>query len=184
MSKTIYAVSGRARHGKDTAADVIEDILGKENIIRVAYADHLKDIAKSIGWNGEKDEKGRTLLQNLSEPIKEYHGRDYFSKYVCNLIENSELNEFLITDVRFLFEAKGLEEMQEKGYNVVLIRVFREEDETWESPLTDEQKLHESEVEMDSYEGIIDILRIQNKDLSEFQEKIKEVVNKELKKNL
>ena len=62
----IILISGKAEAGKTTAANIIKYYLcgiGKRAAI-VPYGQYVKDTAKMIfGWDGQKDENGRKLLQ-------------------------------------------------------------------------------------------------------------------------
>ena len=64
----ILTISGKARHGKDTAANLIREYLlhhGYDAYI-YHYADPVKMCATNyFGWDGNKDEAGRTLLQHI-----------------------------------------------------------------------------------------------------------------------
>ena len=70
----IVLVSGKAESGKDTFHQLAERYLRNRklyldsdiDIRRVAFADGVKDIAKEMGWNGEKDELGRSGLVKIS----------------------------------------------------------------------------------------------------------------------
>ena len=57
------AITGRAGSGKSTFAKMLAEHLDSFTIL--PFAKPLKDIAYSMGWNGEKDDKGRRLLQLL-----------------------------------------------------------------------------------------------------------------------
>lgn len=68
MSQPLIALCGYAYSGKDTAA------LGlvERGWTRVAFADALKQVAKELGWNGEKDDHGRWMLQQLGQSVREH----------------------------------------------------------------------------------------------------------------
>lgn len=64
----IVCISGKAQHGKDTTAKLLEEILEAQgNRVLIAhYGDLVKYVCKTFfGWDGKKDEKGRTLLQRV-----------------------------------------------------------------------------------------------------------------------
>ena len=61
-------LSGKAGAGKDTCGEYLVSLGYK----RYAFADELKEIARELGWNGEKDEKGRTFLQELGSAGRNY----------------------------------------------------------------------------------------------------------------
>ena len=62
----VLCISGKAQHGKDTSANMLREMLEEDGfrVLVVHYADLLKYVCRSFfGWNGEKDETGRSLLQ-------------------------------------------------------------------------------------------------------------------------
>lgn len=84
--------------------------------------DYVKEIALKIGWNGEKDSKGRYFLSELKRILIEYD--DIPFKKTCEKIE-----EFLNSDYEILFicvrEAEEIEKIVKK-YNAETIIVSRE----------------------------------------------------------
>ena len=65
-------ISGKARHGKDTVAGLIEKIYKEKNksIINLQYSSYIKEYAKKIsGWDGSEETKPRTLLQELGTDV-------------------------------------------------------------------------------------------------------------------
>lgn len=70
----VVMVSGRAGEGKTTFSNVCINTLKHMEISSkiVPFAKGVKDVARSMGWDGIKDEKGRTLLQQIGNC-----GRDY-----------------------------------------------------------------------------------------------------------
>ena len=64
----VITFSGKAEHGKDTTAELVKKQFEEagSKVLIIHMADYLKFIAmKYFGWNGEKDEAGRKLLQWL-----------------------------------------------------------------------------------------------------------------------
>jgi len=71
-------ISGKAGHGKDTFAKNLKKDLEAQGlrVFIFHYADYIKMLAKEIyGWNGEKDEKGRSILQNLGDKLRSKNKR-------------------------------------------------------------------------------------------------------------
>lgn len=92
---------GLAGSGKDTAARG----LVKLGYRRLAFADELKSLAFYFGWDGEKDEDGRKLLQELGMAARRYNAR-FWIQYLNKQIVRERLKEpFVFTDVRFQNEA-------------------------------------------------------------------------------
>ena len=145
--KQIFLISGEARNGKDTVADIMMDKLDGKSI-KIAMADYLKYMAaKYYGWNGEKDVRGRTILQQLgTEKIRDdLNWSTFHVERVCQDIKIIEdrYDYIFIPDVRFKNEMYYT--MAKFPYNTTSIRVSRL---GFESPLTEEQQQHRSEVDL------------------------------------
>ena len=66
----ITLLTGPAGVGKDTfAREIIE---GEKYTAAIAFADYLKHTAHALGWDGMKDDKGRTFLQELGDVVRRY----------------------------------------------------------------------------------------------------------------
>ena len=141
--------SGRARHGKDTSAEIIKDNLEARGyrVLVTHYADLLKFICKNFfGWNGEKDDAGRTLLQNIGTNCIRAQDPDYWVDFVANLIRMfpDRYDFVIIPDTRFPNE---IDRISDAGFPVTHVRIVRE---GFESQLTEEQKRHPSETALDN----------------------------------
>jgi len=132
----LLGISGKQRVGKDTVASYLTLRYG---FVRLANADYLKKISKKVGWNGQKDEKGRKLLQHLGVIVRDYDPNfwvNYVMKQMKKLEKQGE-QKFVITDVRFKNEAEAI-----KAQEGMLVRVVRD---------TGIEDGHVSEVELDEY---------------------------------
>ena len=77
--RKVILISGKAESGKTYTANLIKEYSkGKTAIIPLSLG--LKFQARELGWDGKKDEKGRTFLQNIGALMKAYHGKDYYAK--------------------------------------------------------------------------------------------------------
>jgi len=146
----IYIISGAARNGKDSVADIMmKKLEGKS--IKIAMADYLKFMArKYYNWDGKKNENGRTLIQELgTERIREELGMDTFhAERVCQdikIIEN-RYDYVFIPDVRFRNEVYYTK--AKFPDNVTTIHVERL---GFESPLTEKQQAHRSENDLNDF---------------------------------
>lgn len=143
----IFLISGSARNGKDTVADIIMEKLDGKSI-KIAMADYLKFMAKKYyGWDGKKDESGRSILQKLgTDKIRDELGWETFHvERVCQDIEiiKNTYDYIFIPDVRFKNEMYYT--MAKFPYSCTSIKVERL---NFESKLTKEQKQHRSEVDL------------------------------------
>jgi hypothetical protein len=103
----LIGVCGRFRAGKDTIG---EHLIASYGYKRYAFADKLKDLARLIGWNGEKDETGRKLLQELGIGAREILGDDVWIRAVDREIYGGEAGPgwVVVTDVRLPNEAEWI----------------------------------------------------------------------------
>lgn len=143
-------ISGKAQNGKDSTADILMNYL-KGKSIKLSLADYLKYICKKYyGWNGEKDEKGRSLLQFVgTDLIRDKLGwQNFHVDRICQDIKiaENEYDYFLIPDTRRKNEIYITQGMFPD--KVITIRVERI---GFESPLTLEQQNHISETDLDNF---------------------------------
>ncbi len=148
--KKVICVSGHAMNGKDTSANYMRERLEArgDSVIIIHYADLLKYICKQyFGWNGEKDEDGRQLLQYIGTDVVREKSPDYWMNFVASFLTlfEDEWDYAIIPDARFPNEIGGLKEY---GFDVFHVRVNRE---GFDSPLTYEQQHHQSEIALDYY---------------------------------
>ena len=173
MTKVI-CIGGKAQNGKDTSAVVFSQVLtdrGNKTLI-VHYADLLKFICRTyFGWDGSKDEAGRTLLQRVGTEVVREHVPDYWVDFVIGLVKlfPDEWDYIIIPDTRFPNE---LHKWKASGFDSVYVRVQRE---NFESPLTPEQQLHRSEIALDN--EVPDWLLINDGTLEDLGKKIEEICN-------
>ena len=172
MTKFI-CISGKAQNGKDTSARLLCSYLEQKGnrVLIVHYADLLKYICRNwFGWNGEKDNFGRTLLQKVGTDVVRNKRPDFWVDFildVVNLFEN-EWDYIIIPDTRFPNE---LYKIKESGYPMTHIRVVRKD---FESPLSPEQQAHASEVALDN--EVPDILLVNEGTLDKLNSAIVEIV--------
>lgn len=141
--------SGKARSGKDTSAEIIKENLEEKgySVLITHYADLLKFICKNFfGWNGEKDEAGRTLLQKIGTDAIRAQDPDYWVDFIANLVRMfpSKWDFVIVSDCRFPNE---LSRISDAGFPATHVRIIRTD---FESQLTEEQKNHPSETALDN----------------------------------
>lgn len=172
--KVVFLVSGKAGSGKSTfAQDAILE-LGKYNIQakKVSFAAKLKNIAlEYFGWDGTKDEKGRTLLQHLGECGREYHINTWVNNLIHDIVsDTSNTQVFIIDDCRYINEMTYFE--YDYRFKVIKINIQRN---NYKSTLTLEQQMDVSENGLNNYAGF-DTIIINNSDRQGFATQVKEVV--------
>lgn len=151
-------LSGKSGAGKDMFAQFLKQELeanGKKVII-MHYADALKWILKEYyQWDGNKDEHGRHLLQNLGTDKVRAQQPNYWTGVVVGFLTAiAPYNDFdvaIIPDARFENEVEITMDNLQPAYCIRINR--RNADGTpWVNPLlTPEQLTHSSETSLDDY---------------------------------
>lgn len=148
----IYLLAGKAGSGKDLMGRYMKtqyDFAGYNACI-LHITTPLYEYAKNyFSWNGNMNEKPREFLQEMGiEIIQKQLGKKYF--LLDRLCEDVEILEnffdvFIITDGRLLFE---FEELKRRFPEIKIIHVIRE---NYDNQLTDKEKKHITEIEMEDY---------------------------------
>lgn len=152
---------GFAGAGKDTAALA----LIQRGWRRKAFADRLKDLAIHFGWNGEKDEKGRRLLQDLGMAARAYDS-EFWIRHAENSITHTPVEmskiPYVWTDIRFENEAEFV-----RNRGGIIIRIVKQ----WEN----KQDYHESE--WNQIDIVADHMVVNNGTIEELHQKINNIID-------
>ena len=145
----VICISAKAQHGKDTSALILKEIYEAEGkkVLITHYADLLKYICKTFfKWNGEKDDYGRTLLQQVGTNIVGAKQPDFWVDFIINILTLFEgtWDMVIIPDCRFVNEI----EKMKANFDTTLIRVIRPD---FDNGLTETQKQHPSETALDNF---------------------------------
>lgn len=144
----VILVSGKAQNGKDTVASMLRDKLTADNhrVLTTHYADLLKYICRNyFGWDGNKDEKGRQMLQYVGTDVIRKQNPTLWVDFVAMMLKyfHENWDYVIIPDCRFPNEVTT---MVENGFDTIYLRVVRP---GFKSPLTEEQQKHPSETALD-----------------------------------
>ena len=148
----VLGMSGKAEHGKTTFCNLVREILIDKgvdpNVVGIyPLAKIMKVQALSLGWDGKKDEKGRRFLQEISWPIKHYHGIDIYAKWDLERALNDEMEYILVDDFRMLAEIDYFSK-NVPAEDLIIARIERP---GHVSKLTPEQLADVSETQLDDY---------------------------------
>lgn len=170
----IVFVSGKARHGKDTIATEMQGLLTArgERVLVVHLADLLKFICKTyFGWNGEKDEAGRTLLQYVGTDIIRKKRPRMWSEFIAQMLYyfRGNWDVIIVPDGRFPDE---LLTFREYGFDTTHLRVIRS---NFTSPLSEEQLRHPSETALDA--TVPDYIIHNDATIEELKRKVEEFID-------
>lgn len=173
----VILISGKAGSGKNTFARILHENLKNDFEVReAAFADAVKEIARNIfSWDGKKDLKGRTLLQNIGEGGRGYNKDIWVNILKKRIVEVQEQGKpllFIITDCRYENEMSFLDDTDNK---VIKVRMERNHN----NGLTLEQSIHPSETSLDNYKHFH--FKVNNngsiEDLRKYVKEIKEVLD-------
>lgn len=144
----VICISGKAQNGKDTSAEFMKAILEAkgQKVLIAHYGDLVKYVTQSFfDWNGEKDERGRSLLQKVGTDIVRKKDPNYWVRFVADMLSffYGSWDYVLIPDCRFPGE---IDYLKEHGFHTIHMRVVRQ---NFQSPLTEEQQNHPSETALD-----------------------------------
>ncbi len=93
MEKIVIVINGSGGVGKDTLCEAVKE---KMPVRIVSSVDPIKALARTGGWQGEKDDKGRLLLVRLKQAFVEYN--DLPCKYLLQ-----EYEAFLKSEEKVMF---------------------------------------------------------------------------------
>lgn len=145
----IITISGKAESGKDLTATLLKKKLedkGKKVLI-FHYADYLKFMCKQyFGWDGVKDDNGRTILQKIGTDIVRKRHPEFWVEIGALFMKvfQEDYDYFLIPDCRFPDEI----DMMCQEFDTISVHVERI---GHVNKLSDEQRLHPSETALDGY---------------------------------
>lgn len=166
----VFMISGKAESGKTTLAEALSIKLADFGVASyiIPFASEVKAVAKSMGWDGNKDKKGRDFLQLIGDGGRNYDPDMWIKKeytnieYMRTLLQDESL-PIIIDDVRYTNE---MIKMKEKYENVITIRIERP---NHQSSLTPEQKMNKSETDLDNYDDF-DFIFINDGDIEQLKD--------------
>lgn len=156
----IVLISGKAESGKDSVASMAQRYFnskagGTKSCLIIKFGDLLKEYASLIyGWDGRKDEAGRTLLQTVGEGFKDaLNDRSFWAERVGDIIKylctNGEYLYIFIPDWRFPEELEYIKMRFGNKFEILTVRIERK---GYRNSLTAEQSRHISETALDNYD--------------------------------
>ncbi len=118
--KFIIVINGKGGVGKDMLCSFVAE---KYRVMNISAITPIKEMAKKIGWNGEKDNRSRKLLSDLKMIAINYN--DFPNMYLlaeCESFIRSE-NEILFVHIR---EKQQIEHfISSVGYPVATLLIRR-----------------------------------------------------------
>jgi len=145
----IFLLSGKARSGKNEISKIIERYYSNKKCITISFGYYIKDYAKRISdWDGSEETKPRELLQHLGIELV----RNKIDKrlFIDRILQDIEIFSYfydiiVISDVRLLDEITILKENYPDSTSIRVVR------NNYENNLTEEQKNHLTETDLDNF---------------------------------
>ncbi len=166
-----FIICGKARHGKDTVAEIIRNYYENHDkkTLNLQYSSYIKEYAKKISnWDGSEETKPRELLQQLgTDVIRKRIDSLFFVKRICSDIQvySYFFDVITISDARAKVEVDIPKEQFDK---IIAIHVERP---NFDNGLTEEQKRHFTEVDLDDYDKY-DYKLVNDGTLEDLKEKV------------
>ena len=174
---TLYLISGKARHGKDTFSTYLSDVYKEHDkkVIVTQLSKYIKYYAREMtGWNLTEEDKPRELLQTLGTGIiREKLGKE--DLFINRMIDDIEIfscfyDAIIISDVRL---KKEIDDLRKSFPDLVSINIFRP---NFDNGLTEEQKKHKTEIDLDDYDKFNE--QVINTTLEELKENAEKIYTK------
>lgn len=171
--KKIIILGGKARQGKDTICEYIQDYYKDLKCLYLPNNYYMRDYAKRIsGWNGEDATKPRELINDLADLGRKKDEQFYLKRTLEDIdIFSYYFDIILISDARFAFE---MTIPKEKFDNVYTIMVTRP---NYDSDISEKAKQHNSEFGFVGFKDY-DYDIINDGDLNDLRDKTYKVLDK------
>ena len=171
----IYLISGKARHGKDTTADMIKNYYEKDNkkVITLQYSSYIKEYAKKISnWDGREETKPRELLQQLGTEVIRRNIDSLF--FVDAIIKDIKVYSYffdviIVSDIRTPEEIDYPKNTFENSYSINVRRT------NFEDGLTEEQRKHYTEIALDNYDKF-DYIIMNDGSMEDLKNKVEKIL--------
>ena len=173
----IYLMCGKAKHGKDTFSSYLKEVYEKNNkkIIVTQLSKYIKYYAREMtGWDLSEETKPRELLQQLGTGVI----REYLKKedlFINRMIEDIDVfscfyDAIIISDVRLKKEINDLKKVYK---DAIVIHINRP---NFDNGLTEEQKKHKTEVDLDDFTDFD--IEIENTTLDKLEQDAEKIYTK------
>lgn len=149
----VIVISGKAGSGKDTLARCIKEDIEESEHVYVAithYADELKRILRQFyGWDGQKDERGRELLQTVGTGVFRAQDENFWVDRIIQILKmaGDAIPYVVIPDCRFPNE---ISRFADEGFPILHFHINGAAHEgTPDHEMSAAQKRHISETALD-----------------------------------
>lgn len=165
----LYVLAGKARNGKDTVTDILEEIytLKGKKVLKLSYGVYPKYYTKKLfGWDGKDETKPREILTEVSMKARKIN-----PNYMIRRMEEdiNILKEY--SDIIIITDARMIEEIEMPKEKFKCTKVVKVERPNFESPLSEKQQTHILETSIDNYTNYDYIIK-NDSDIEGLKEKV------------
>lgn len=125
----IFTINGLPGSGKDQFVKFCQNVIGEAKCLNISTVDYVKEIAKDLGWDGQKRPEDRKFLSDLKRILKEWKDIPYQKTMQDVMVWMSYTSELLKVPQDYLWvfiHTREPEEIQrfkdEYGADAILIR--------------------------------------------------------------
>ena len=122
LEAKIVIINGQGGAGKDTFINFCGKYT-QRTVCNISSVAPIKEVAKMLDWNGEKDKKGRKLLSDLKRVSKEYN--NFPVKYMLYSIKRSIKdygNPLIFLHIREIDEITEIKEILSESIALIVIK--------------------------------------------------------------
>lgn len=179
--ETIYMLHAAAQSGKNTVADIMKEKYESQGkrVLIIAEADYVKFVLeKYYGITEFKSPEGRSRIQQFATDMCRSINPNIWSNVVTSLIEVAQcsFDVVIVPDWRFMNEYKNMDFLYPKKVRTVLIS---RPDVNSVDNMTESQRNHQSETELDNFENYDYNIINKTNHLDETIRQVEEMIEKE-----
>ena len=167
----LFILSGKARSGKDSCYSCIKEYYSDKKTINISFGHYIKDYVKRISeWDGNEETKPRSLMQSFGIDLvkKQIDNRLFIRRLLEDIVVFSYFYDIIVvTDARLKEE---IEELKAVYPDAITIRINR----TLENDLSETEKQHLTEVDLDDYDKFDYV--VLNDNIDSFKEQIVKIL--------
>ncbi|MGM9834240.1 MAG: hypothetical protein ACI31M_00460 [Bacilli bacterium] len=151
VNMKIFMIAGKSGSGKDEVAKIIKEYyesINKKTVI-TRFSKYIRLFAiEMLDWDGKEETKPRKFLQDFGQLVRDFKPRFLLDRMLEDInLYRKYYDNVVICDVRLINE---IETFKTEVDDVVTIHLLSNGSR---NKLTDEEKKHITEVELDSYKN-------------------------------
>ena len=158
----VIIVNGRGGVGKDSFVNFFTETAGKQYVLNISTVDYIKDVARELGWRGDKDNLSRKFLSDLKDMATYWADKPFQDVLKRTEIFYNELQAYGVEDNGFVFihcrEPKEIQRIKESfPYLVFTLLIRRAGDKNYGNHADDEVENYNYDFYIDNNSSLTDL---------------------------